>query len=189
MAPSGPGTASPNSDRVLCFGVAVKAKVRQVDADAGVLHSAPRRGGRDRVALVTTYVDTSAWIKLLSREDTDQMRDFVTSRPDDGATLISSDLIHVELRRAALRIGMPLLVAAESLELLSTVSSTRGMLTSAGSRVFPSGPRGRSRSPKTLNAIHVETALAVGADELVTYDQWLADAANSLGLMTVSPGR
>lgn len=138
---------------------------------------------------MTTYVDTSAWIKLLSREEhTDQMRDFVTSRLNEGATLISSDLIHVELRRAALRIGMPLLLAAESLELLSTVSLTRGTLVGAGSRVFPSGPRGRARNPKTLDAIHIETALAVGADELVTYDQGLADAANSLGLMTVSPG-
>ena len=137
-----------------------------------------------------TYVDTSAWIKLLSREQyTDQLRTFVADRLDQGATLISSDVIHAELRRAALRIGMPLLAAVESLELLSTVAANRAMLVRAGSRVFPAGPRGRARNPKTLDAIHIETALAVGADELVTYDQAMAQAANSIGLRTVAPGQ
>lgn len=137
-----------------------------------------------------TYFDTSAWIKLSSREQhTDQLRTFVADRLNQGATLISSDVIHAELRRAALRIGMPLLTAVESLDLLATVAANRAMLVRAGSRVFPAGPGRLVRNPKTLDAIHIETALAVGADELVTYDQAMAQAAISIGLPTLAPGQ
>ncbi len=137
-----------------------------------------------------TYFDTSAWIKLSSREEyTDELRSFVANRMDQGATLISSDVIHAELRCAALRIGMPLLTTVQSLDLLATVAANRTMLVRAGSRVFPAGPGQRVRNPKTLDAIHIETALAVGADELITYDRGMAQAANSIGLLTLAPGQ
>ena len=42
---------------------------------------------------------------------------------------------------------------------------------------------------RTLDAIHLATALAVGDDlgAIVTYDKRMAAAAGSLGLRTVSP--
>jgi len=139
---------------------------------------------------VISYFDTSAWIKLTSREQhTDELRAFVADRLGQGATLMSSDVIQAELRRAALRIGMPLLTAGQSLDLLATVAANRAMLVRAGSRVFPAEPGRPVRNLKTLDAIHIETALAVGADELITYDQGMARAANSIGLPTLAPGQ
>jgi predicted nucleic acid-binding protein len=45
------------------------------------------------------------------------------------------------------------------------------------------------RIRRTLDAIHVATALSIGDDlaEIVTYDDRMAEAARLLGLRTVSP--
>lgn len=42
---------------------------------------------------------------------------------------------------------------------------------------------------RTLDAIHVATALAIGDDlaEIVTYDERMVEAARSLGLPTIAP--
>jgi predicted nucleic acid-binding protein len=41
---------------------------------------------------------------------------------------------------------------------------------------------------RTLDAIHLASALEVGADEMIVYDRRLADAARANGLTVTSPG-
>jgi len=46
-----------------------------------------------------------------------------------------------------------------------------------------------SREIRTLDAIHLATALYVEADELVAYDRRLLEAAGGQGMTIASPGR
>jgi uncharacterized protein len=41
---------------------------------------------------------------------------------------------------------------------------------------------------RTLDAIHLATALEVGAGEMLVYDRRLADAASAGGIVVLSPG-
>ena len=43
-------------------------------------------------------------------------------------------------------------------------------------------------SLRTLDAIHLASALLLGPDELITYDRRLAEAARRSGLRVISPG-
>ena len=45
-----------------------------------------------------------------------------------------------------------------------------------------------SRAVRTLDAIHIASALRIAPDELVTYDRRLAAAASAKGLAVVNPG-
>jgi predicted nucleic acid-binding protein len=45
-----------------------------------------------------------------------------------------------------------------------------------------------SREVRTLDAIHLATALYIDADELVAYDRRLLDAAGAQGLQVAAPG-
>lgn len=60
--------------------------------------------------------------------------------------------------------------------------------TDASDRVLTDAAALGSRSVRTLEAVHLATALYVDADELVAYDRRLLDAAQSQGLSTASPG-
>ena len=45
-----------------------------------------------------------------------------------------------------------------------------------------------SREVRTLDAIHLSTALYIEADELITYDRRLLAAAEASGVTAVAPG-
>ncbi len=127
--------------------------------------------------MTTTYLDTSAAIKLLVTE------------PESGALranltvsqrrLVSSMLLHTELHCAAHRRTGQISVAAVNavLGLVTLVDVTRGDLVAAG-----------THAPLRSNdAIHLATALRLGVDEMLTYDHELASAAASAGIRIVAP--
>lgn len=127
--------------------------------------------------MTTSYLDTSAAIKL------------VVTEPESGALrthlmlsqgrLASSMLLHTELHCAAHRRTGQISVAAVNavLSLVTLVDVTRGELIAAG-----------THSPLRSNdAIHLATALRLGADEMLTYDQELAATAASAGIRIVTP--
>ena len=99
-----------------------------------------------------------------------------------GETLIASDLVRTELRRAVARRAPALLGDADTiLARLRLVRLTPELLDAAG-RVGPPELR-------TLDALHLQCALLLG-DELAafaTYDARQAGAARQLGLRVVSP--
>ena len=128
-----------------------------------------------------TYVDTSAAMKLLVDEgESSALVDKLQELRAAGETLVSSWLLHTELRCAANR--HPADVAADAVEAvlsaLALVDIDRADLIAA-----PSLP-GRLRS---ADAIHLASALRVGCDAILVYDGELRAAARTVGIRPLSP--
>jgi predicted nucleic acid-binding protein len=128
--------------------------------------------------LVTVaYLDTSAAIKLVVEEA--ESAALVVALTDASRRLAASWLLHTEMHCAAGR--NPAIISLDAitavLETITLVDVTRGDLLAAG-----------THAPLRSNdAIHLATALRIGADEIVTYDGELARAAASAGLRVVAP--
>ncbi len=128
-----------------------------------------------------TYVDTSAAMKLLVDEgESSALVDKLQELRAAGGTLVSSWLLHTELCCAANR--HPADVAADAVEAvlsaLALVDIDRADLIAA-----PSLP-GRLRS---ADAIHLASALRVGCDAILVYDEDLRAAARTVGIRPLSP--
>jgi uncharacterized protein len=102
----------------------------------------------------------------------------------NDVVLATSRLAVVEVPRAA-RIANPSEELQEEtrrlLEACLLVDVSDGVLRSAASLA--------SRTVRTLDAIHLATALYIDADELVAYDRRLLDAAEAHGAQVATPGR
>ncbi len=126
------------------------------------------------------YIDTSALAKLVVAEpETAALRSWFRERDRDP---VSCDLTRTELLRAVRRIAPDRVVRArEVLDSVTLMTLTTSIFEQAG-RLDPTLLR-------TLDAVHLAAALDLG-DELegiVTYDERLADAARSNGIVAVSP--
>lgn len=126
------------------------------------------------------YVDTSALVKLVVAEsETEALREWLTAA---GTELVASDLARTELMRAVRR-AVPdrVLQARAVLDSLVLTQVTPAVFEIAG-RLDPHGLR-------SLDAIHLASALDLGddLDGLVTYDDRLAEAAMSNGVVVVAP--
>jgi uncharacterized protein len=62
------------------------------------------------------------------------------------------------------------------------------LLVAVGDRVLRDAAALTSREVRTLDAVHLSTALYVEADELVAYDRTLLDAAEANGVSVAAPG-
>lgn len=126
------------------------------------------------------YLDTSALVKLIVREaESTALRSWIES---EGAVLVSSDLARTELMRAVSRAsGNYLLQARLVLDSITILTISTAIFESAG-RLSPSTLR-------TLDALHLASALELGDDleALITYDDRLADACMANGIPTLSP--
>ena len=126
------------------------------------------------------YADTSALTKLLKREaETSGLRTWLA---DSRAELLSSAMIIAELGRVGLAYGIPAASIAAVLQQIDTVGITDEVLRSAGR--LPAAP---GRVLRTLDAIHIASALTVGYDTVLTYDKPMTDAAVHHGLAVVAP--
>jgi uncharacterized protein len=130
------------------------------------------------------YLDTAALVKLVRREtESDAFVDWLTERSD--APWVTSTLAEVELGRALRRTepellsGVPALLARlYRCEIDATVRATAAAFSDPTLR--------------TLDAIHLATALVVLGDELaafVTYDERLLASAQDRGFPVATPGR
>lgn len=127
--------------------------------------------------MTLAYLDTSAAMKLLVEER--ESAALVAELNESSRQFVSSWLLHAELHCAAGR--SPAVISLEAItavvDFVALVDVTRGDLLAAG-----------THAPLRSNdAIHLATALRVGADEIVTYDSELAQAAASAGLRVVAP--
>lgn len=128
------------------------------------------------------YVDTSALFKLVRAEpESDALQEFLARRPDEP--LVSSVLITVETRRAVLREAAAMLPRAD---LLLTRVGQVGL----SHAIVESASRLPGPALRSLDAIHVATALVLGAEVavFVTYDKRLATAARDQRLPVAAPG-
>jgi uncharacterized protein len=125
------------------------------------------------------YLDASAIVKLVLAEvETAALQTWLTRRPHRATSVLA----HVEVARALRRVGVDQQARLEAvLEELIVVGLAADIVARAA-RVGPARLR-------TLDAIHLATAFALGADLLafVTYDARLADSARALGIAVAAP--
>jgi uncharacterized protein len=131
------------------------------------------------------YADASALVKLLHEEpESNALRAFLAD-----ADLVSSELILTEIPRAVHRAvgedpALPLELLLERVgALVETVALRpldRPLLAAAGAL--------REPALRTLDAIHVASAVDLPVETFVTYDERQAAAARLTGLRTMAPG-
>ncbi|WP_350338326.1 type II toxin-antitoxin system VapC family toxin [Corynebacterium afermentans] len=123
------------------------------------------------------YADTSAIACLLKAEPhTRAMRLWLEA---GKCEVVSSDLLEIELRRLAVRLGRPQGEVTLILRGISLAELNRATLRSASMLPMP--------YLRTLDAIHLQAALDLESDAVITYDMRLADAAREIGLEVIAP--
>lgn len=128
--------------------------------------------------MTRSYVDASALVKVvLDEAGSPAMRRWYVESDD----VVTSIVGVIETRRAVRRSDFDAAHLESVLRSVQAIELRPGAARSA-SILAPTGLR-------TLDAIHLATALALGSDldAFVTYDDRLADAARSLGLPVVRP--
>ncbi len=134
------------------------------------------------------YVDSSALLKRVFAEaESEALALALRAHVDEGSVLVSSALAWVEVSRA-LRAYPDALGPVEVTSFADTALS--GVLEKPLSAEVVALAR-RLTPPvlRTLDAIHLASALLVDADVLVAYDQRLLEATKTHGISISSPGR
>lgn len=132
--------------------------------------------------MTVVYVDTSALLKrVIVEAESPAVRRVLREHHADHALLTVSSLAWVEVWRSLRRAAV------------SDVQATAHAAL-AGIAEFPLNEaileRARRVGPdelRSLDAIHLASAIAVGADSILTYDDRLAGAADSAGLVVLAP--
>ena len=132
------------------------------------------------------YVDSSALIKrVIVEEESTELVDFLDAHYQQGDLLASSSLAWVEVSRAVLaRVKSPA-GAGDLIDGAMSGVDERPMsaeVVSVARRIEPLILR-------SLDALHLATAMLIDADLVVTYDDRLADACRRNSLAVESPGR
>lgn len=132
------------------------------------------------------YFDSSALIKRVVAEDESaDLVDFLDARHEQGDLLASSSLAWVEVSRVVLaRVKNPR-DAGEFIDgAMSGIDERQltGDVVSVARRIEPLVLR-------SLDALHLATAVLIDADLVVTYDDHLADACRRNALAVAAPGR
>jgi predicted nucleic acid-binding protein len=130
------------------------------------------------VAGSLAYVDTSAYLKLLFVEPESQTLETVISEWPD---LVSSELLEVEMHRAAYRAGVP---AGDCDQLLDAVN-----FISFDEQIRHHAQRIGQPLLRAGDAIHLATAASLGADlgVIFAYDKRVLDGALLEGLAAWAP--
>ncbi|MFT3874003.1 MAG: PIN domain-containing protein [Nocardioides sp.] len=128
--------------------------------------------------MATWYADTSAALKLVLEEA--ESPALAAAIDDAQATLVGTRLLETEMRRAAYR--SPELDQTQVSAFLATIdlySLTDALYRQAG--LLPGA------NLRSLDALHLAAAIALGVDALLTYDLRMAEAAHELGLVVLAP--
>jgi predicted nucleic acid-binding protein len=125
------------------------------------------------------YLDASAFVKLVVEEPESEALEAFLGR---GTSMASSALTRTEAVRAVRQNGPDALRRVrELLRAIDLVAVDTDILDAAGLLV--------ASVPRSLDAIHIATALALGDDieVLVSYDERMLSAARAMGLPTATP--
>jgi uncharacterized protein len=127
------------------------------------------------------YADSSALVKLVIEEPESRALERYL---EDQPVLATSRIALVEVRRATALANPAAEVQREGERLLASC-----MLVNVTDRVLRAAANLTSRTVRTLDAIHLASALQIDPDELVAYRRRLAVAAAEHGLAVSNPGR
>ncbi|MDO4259331.1 MAG: type II toxin-antitoxin system VapC family toxin [Actinomycetaceae bacterium] len=123
------------------------------------------------------YVDSSAFAALLHEQsETLALIDWLE---DTTCHLVSTDLLETELRRLAQRESINQQEVTHLLDGVSLAALDRATFQGAAFLPMP--------FLRTLDALHLESALRLHADAILTYDRRMSEAAEILGLNVISP--
>ncbi|MBX3093398.1 MAG: type II toxin-antitoxin system VapC family toxin [Cryobacterium sp.] len=123
------------------------------------------------------YLDTSAAVKLIVEEaESDAIAAFMDR---DEISVTSSLLLETELRRYASRHELNQNLVTDVLERVPLSEIPPSLYREAG--LLPGS------TLRSLDALHLTSALRSGADTIVTYDERLALSAEALGMRVVAP--
>ena len=124
------------------------------------------------------YLDTSVVVKTLTTEtESDAVIGLLVSFEQSGDTFVSSGLLITETHRAAQRLSVSVDEAESALDLIELIDVTNEVLRRAGAL--------QGSMLRSLDAIHVATALEVEAGVFVTADVHQSAAARGAGLNVV----
>ncbi|GEP36943.1 ribonuclease VapC [Nocardioides psychrotolerans] len=125
------------------------------------------------------YLESSAAAKLLVEEpESAALVDFLTQLHEDDV-VASAVLLETEMRRFAARVSLP------QEDVTSLVDGVR--LLRMGRKVFHTAGVLPGTDLRSLDALHLATAVLHEADVMVTYDRRLLAAASAVGLPSLSP--
>lgn len=129
---------------------------------------------------MSVYVDASAAAKLLIEEaESPALGEHLDRVAADGAAIVASTLLETELRRLAVREELAQSAVSDLLDRIDLAEPNKSLFYEAG--ILP------GRRLRSLDALHLATAIRLEADEIVAYDQRLAEAARSVGLQVTMP--
>ncbi len=121
------------------------------------------------------YLDASAAIPLIRvEESTPKVQEYLQDLKADHHYVISGRLIETEMRRAATRLDIDQSDVSTVLHGIDIVEITPAIFRAAGHT-----PPQHLRS---LDALHLATALAANASAMITLDQRLVEACSEVGL-------
>ncbi|WP_300345699.1 type II toxin-antitoxin system VapC family toxin [Nesterenkonia sp.] len=124
------------------------------------------------------YVDTSVLGALLiDQPESDVLIEWLDQT---DALLVSADLLETELRRLAVREDIDQSEVTRVLDGVALAALDRAVYRGAG--YLP------MRYLRTLDALHLESALRLDAAAILTYDHKLSKAARAAGLDVIAPG-
>jgi predicted nucleic acid-binding protein len=127
---------------------------------------------------VKLYLDSSAGTKLVVVEpETEALLAYLADH--ESAEIVSSILFETEIRRAARRRG----VAGERVTAVVDMVN----LAEASRAVFRAAATVEPASLRSLDALHLTTAMREEVDVFVTYDDRLRESAEQAGLAVAAP--
>lgn len=126
---------------------------------------------------VLVYTDTSAFLKLLVEEaESKELRSFFDA---DGLEFVSSMLLYTEAHCVASRQrSITRQSVSAALKAISLIELEVSDLERAGESYW---------GLRSADAIHLATALRVGAGAMLTYDNELGEAASGMGMDWLKP--
>jgi predicted nucleic acid-binding protein len=129
---------------------------------------------------VSAYIDSSAAGKLLADEpESSSLAGHLLALHADDVDLVSSLLLETELRRIAVRDGIEQSAVSDVLALVSLVVPTRSLFFQAGVL--------QGQHLRSLDALHVATAILLRVESFISYDGRQCEAARAVGLTVGGP--
>lgn len=171
---AGPGVRSRASSNEITTGQLASCRCRY----APQARQQAETRGEDGPVLFAIRTAAALGALLVTQPETDALLDWLDR---EERRLVSSDLLKTELRRMSVREGRDQAMVSALLDRVSLAAPDRATYRSAGLLPMP--------RLRTLDAVHLEAAIRLDVRAVLTYDHRLGEAARTVGLDVVAPGR
>ncbi|MFD6455072.1 PIN domain-containing protein [Nocardia sp. NPDC060220] len=128
------------------------------------------------------YLDTSVAMRIMLGHSIEAARWFDETTADKECRIVSSRLLRTEITRVLRREGLPVLDRGQIIDHIDIIPIDHAVLNEAEAIIS---------HIRTLDAIHLASALRSGLDDLtvVTHDKNMATVAGHLGFAVYDPVR